>query len=52
MPSADIQIKRHYQKLSAKETNELVQSVAGLIVRFLKVRPKSEEREAKKESET
>jgi hypothetical protein len=52
MTNTDIQIKRHYRKLSSKETDELVKGVAGLIVRFLKVHPKPEEREAKKEPKT
>jgi len=31
-----IQLKRHYHTLSEKETNEVVEAVADLIVTFLK----------------
>ena len=37
MPTtASIELKRHYHELSEKETNEVVETVADLIVNFLK----------------
>jgi hypothetical protein len=33
---ASIELKRHYHELSEKETNEVVETVADLIVNFLK----------------
>ena len=34
--SPDIELKRHYRKLSDKQTDELVNSVADLVVAFIK----------------
>jgi len=34
--TTSIELKRHYHKLSEKETNEVVETVADLIVNFLK----------------
>lgn len=40
MPSAPpIEFKRHYRRLSPKETDSVVDTVADLTVNFLKTRP-------------
>ncbi len=36
MPPTSIERKRHYRKLSERETNDVVDAVADLIVNFLK----------------
>jgi len=36
--STSIELKRHHQELSPKETDEVVEAVADLIVEFLKSR--------------
>jgi dihydroneopterin aldolase len=41
---APLEIKRHYSELSEKETADVVETVADLIVTFLKERPESARR--------
>jgi dihydroneopterin aldolase len=41
---APLEIKRHYSELSEKETADVVETVADLIVTFLKGRPESARR--------
>ena len=36
MATTSIELKRHYSELSDKETNEVIEAVADLIVNFLK----------------
>ncbi len=36
MATTSIELKRHYSELSDKETNEVIEAVADLIVHFLK----------------
>jgi len=51
--NSEIQIKRHFRKLSAKDMDEVVDIAADLIVRHLKGRPKSGEAKAQeKEAES
>ena len=38
MPTPSIQIKRHSTRLSEKETTELVEAVAEMVVAFIKSR--------------
>ena len=38
-----IELRRHYGKLSSKETDEVVEAVAGLMLEFLKQRPVDEQ---------
>lgn len=50
MPTPPIELKRHFHTLSEKETDEVVDVVADLIVNFLKAK-RDPEQSAKTEQE-
>ncbi len=50
MPATPIERKRHYHTLSERETDEVVDAVADLIVNFLKV-SRDPERSPKRKQE-